>query len=97
MLTSTFDHALVGGKYRMPNYQVAAKTGTAQIAAGGNYEKDRYLHSFFGYFPASKPRFIVFFFMVNPRGVKFAADSLSGPFADLSRFLINYYEIAPDR
>lgn len=98
MLTNTFDRAMVGGKYRIPHYRLAAKTGTAQMARpGGGYYTDRYLHSFLGYFPASRPRFIIFLYLVDPQGVPYASESLAEPFSNLARFLINYYEIAPDR
>jgi cell division protein FtsI/penicillin-binding protein 2 len=99
MLVSVVDTKLANGKAKNPKYSVAAKTGTAQIAnpEGGGYYEDRYLHSFFGYFPAYDPQFLVFFYTVHPRGVQFASETLTQPFLETSRFLINYYNIPPDR
>jgi cell division protein FtsI/penicillin-binding protein 2 len=84
---------------KMERYSIAAKTGTAQIADhdNGGYYTDRYLHSFFGYFPAYSPRFIVFLYQVYPKGAQYASETLTDPFAELAKFLINYYEIPPDR
>ncbi len=99
MLVTVFDKALLGGVLRQEHYSIAAKTGTAQIAipGGGGYYPDRYLHSFFGYFPAHEPRFIVFLFAVEPHGAEFASATLARPFLSLAQFLINYYDIPPDR
>ena len=99
MLVKVFDTALLGGVLKQERYSIAAKTGTAQIAnpSGGGYYADRYLHSFFGYFPAYDPKFIVFLFAVEPRGAEFASASLARPFLDIAKFLINYYNIPPDR
>ena len=96
MLTTVVD---VGYKRGLPHYTVAAKTGTAQIAKpdGTGYYDDRHLHSLIGFFPATAPRFVVYFFNVNPKGVQFAAQSLSDPFFDTIQFLANYYGINPDR
>lgn len=99
MLVNVVDTALLHGQARNPNYSVAAKTGTAQIAnpGGGGYYTDRYLHSFFGYFPAYKPRFLVFLYTVNPKNVQFASETLTQPFLETSKFLISYYNVPPDR
>lgn len=98
MLVKVVDQALLGGKERLPRYQVAAKTGTAQIRQpGGGYYSDRYLHSFFGYFPASNPRFTIFLFAVEPQGAEYASATLTKPFFNLTKFLLNYYQIPPDR
>jgi cell division protein FtsI/penicillin-binding protein 2 len=98
MLTVVVDKALAGGKVKLPNYSVAAKTGTAQIAKpGGGYYDDRWLHSFFGYFPSYNPRFLIFLYTVEPKGVSFASQTLADPFMENVKFLINYYNIAPDR
>lgn len=99
MLVRVVDEALAGGTVKLPRYSIAAKTGTAQIAKenGGGYYEDRYLHSFFGYFPAYDPQFLVFLYTVNPKGVKYASQTLTVPFMNVAKFLLNYYEIPPDR
>jgi cell division protein FtsI/penicillin-binding protein 2 len=99
MLQTVYDNALLNGQLKMQHYTAAAKTGTAQIAdpTTGTYYPDKYLHSFFGYFPANDPRFIIFLFQVDPHGVEYASASLAHPFYDMMQYLINYYDLPPDR
>lgn len=98
MLVEVVDTALRGGTVKMDNYSIAAKTGTAQIAGPeGEYYEDRFLHSFFGYFPAYDPEFLVFLYAVDPKDVRYASETLTYPFMDITTFLINYYDIPPDR
>lgn len=99
MLIEAVDTALAGGRVKMDRWSIAAKTGTAQIPdpENGGYYSDRFLHSFFGYFPAYSPQFLVFLYMRNPKGAGFASETLVSPFIDIAKFLINYYEIPPDR
>lgn len=99
MLTIVVDDALAGGTVALPNHSIAAKTGTAQIAVKGGrgYYDDKFLHSFFGYFPSYNPKFIVFVYHVEPHGADYASQTLTEPFMNIANFLINYYEIPPDR
>jgi cell division protein FtsI/penicillin-binding protein 2 len=99
MLVEVVDSALLKGILKQDHYSIAAKTGTAQIAdgRGKGYLQDRYLHSFFGYFPAHDPKYIIFLYAVEPHGAEFASATLAKPFMEITKFMINYYEIPPDR
>ena len=44
---------------RIPGYRVAGKTGTTHKLVGGSYAADKYISSFVGFAPASRPRLIV--------------------------------------
>lgn len=98
MLVKIVDEKIAGGKMKIPEMSVAAKTGTAQIAGpGGKYVEGQYFHSFFGYFPAYEPRYIILLYTKQPSGVQYASETLTEPFFELTHFLINYYAIPPDR
>lgn len=100
MLRIVDDDYELNGAIKMTHYTAATKTGTAQIpdpATGGYFPGDVYLHSFFGYFPATDPKFIVFLYAWKPVGQEYAADTLAEPFYQVAQYLINYYNIPPDR
>jgi cell division protein FtsI/penicillin-binding protein 2 len=99
MLVTVMDKSLQSGLAKLEHYSVAVKTGTAQVAnsVDGGYYLDRHTHSFFGYFPAYNPKFIVFLYAVNPKGVRYASETWADPFLETTKFLLNYYEIPPDR
>lgn len=99
MLVRVMDKSLLTGANKMDKYSIAVKTGTAQVAKkeGGGYYEDKNMHSFFGYFPAHDPRFIIFLYAVDPRGTAYAIETWSDPFMYITKFLLNYYEVPPDR
>ncbi|HXK38861.1 MAG TPA: penicillin-binding protein 2 [Candidatus Paceibacterota bacterium] len=99
MLTEVYDKALLNGELKQEHYSIAAKTGTAQIGipGGGGYYEDRFLHAFFGFFPSHDPKFIVFLYAVEPKKEIYASHTLAKPFLEIAKFLINYYNISPDR
>ena len=96
MLVSVVDNGF--DKARIARYDVAGKTGTAQIAdPEGGYLEDEYIHSFAGFVPGYEPRFTIVIVIERPQGVTFASDSLSPVFREIALFLINYYRIPPTR
>ena len=100
MLTTVVDTVLDNGAVKMDHYTIAAKTGTAQIVdpSTGAYYPDTYLHSYFGYLPASSnAKFIIFLYALKPVGAPYASETWSDPFINITRFLVNYYDLPPDR
>jgi cell division protein FtsI/penicillin-binding protein 2 len=96
MLVTVMDKGL---KVGFPHFSVAVKTGTAQVADNitGGYYIDRHTHSFMGYFPAYNPKFIILLYAINPKGVQYSATTWTEPFLDITKFLLSYYNIPPDR
>jgi len=99
MMTRVLDEGLGGGKYKLPNHSMAVKGGTAQMirADGRGYEKNKYLHSMYGFLPAYDPHFLIFVFHTNPKGVIYSSETWPKPFTELAKFLVSYYNIPPDR
>jgi cell division protein FtsI/penicillin-binding protein 2 len=98
MLIYNVDNSLLNGKRKNPRYNIAAKTGTAQIASeNGGYIDGKNIHTFIGFFPAYNPKFIIFMYTVDPKTSRYASESLASSFLDLTDFLIQYYEVPPDR
>lgn len=98
MMTAMVDEKLMNGKAKIPTMSVAAKTGTAQLTDGqGGYFTDKFFHSFVGFFPSYNPRFIILLYTDYPKGVTYASETLDTTFLDLVHFLIDYYQVPPDR
>ncbi len=96
MLVNVVDEEM--SEFARDRHSIAAKTGTAQIPKpGGGYYEDTFNHTFFGYFPAYEPRYLVFLMARQPKDVKYASQTLKEPFMRMADFLINYYNIPPDR
>ena len=96
MLVSVVDNGF--DKARIKGYDIAGKTGTAQIPDGkGGYSEDEFIHDFLGFAPAYNPKFVILIKIDRPKGIQFAADSLSPVFRNIAAFLINYYNIPPTR
>ena len=59
-----------GSKAEVKGYYVGGKTGTANIAHAGKYDKNRRMSSFFGVIPVSNPRYMIYVVYNEPRGIK---------------------------
>lgn len=99
MMQALFDDKLDGGHAKIPTMTVAAKTGTAQLTkpGGGYYDTGRWFHSEVDFFPAYHPRFIILLYTDDPQHVEYASETLTPALLDLTHFLIDYYDIPPDR
>jgi cell division protein FtsI (penicillin-binding protein 3)/stage V sporulation protein D (sporulation-specific penicillin-binding protein) len=101
MMTVFTDQALSGGKYKLDHYSIGTKTGTAQVAdpVHGGYADNQWLHSWVSYFPSDgqNAKFIIFLFAYKPLGATYSDQTWPPYWHNLVQFLINYYNIPPDR
>ena len=58
-----------GPRAKVPGYEVAGKTGTAELIQNSGYHKKANLSSFIGVFPISKPKYVVLAMIENPKKI----------------------------
>jgi cell division protein FtsI (penicillin-binding protein 3) len=83
----------------VPGYQVAGKTGTAsKVDPDGTYSDSRYVASFIGVVPASRPRLVILVSVDEPRGAIFGGVVAAPAFSQIARFDLQYLDggITPD-
>jgi cell division protein FtsI (penicillin-binding protein 3) len=81
----------------IPGYVVAGKTGTAQKPDGrGGYAADKYVASFVGMVPATRPRLVVLVTVDEPHGAIFGGVVAAPVFQQIASFDLRYLEIPPD-
>lgn len=59
-----------GRKAEVPGYLVGGKTGTAEKLANKRYVKNSRMSSFIGMFPLSKPKYVIYIMIDEPKGHK---------------------------
>jgi cell division protein FtsI (penicillin-binding protein 3) len=83
----------------VPGYQVAGKTGTAaKPDPQGGYSDTRYVASFVGIVPASRPRLVILVSVDEPRGAIWGGVVAAPAFAQIAKFDLQYLDggIQPD-
>jgi cell division protein FtsI/penicillin-binding protein 2 len=83
----------------VPGYQVAGKTGTAaKPDPHGGYSDSRYVASFVGVVPASRPRLVILVSVDEPRGAIWGGVVAAPAFAQIAKFDLQYLDggVPPD-
>ncbi len=95
MMISAVDKA---GIASIANYSVAGKTGSAYIPdfKNGGYT-NKLIDSYAGFGPTSNPRFVILFKVDDLDESQLAATIIVPAFREMAQFMLNYYNIAPDR
>jgi len=96
MMVSAIDN--ISGAPAISGYSLAGKTGSAYIPnpKGGGY-LNQLDDSYIGFGPTSNPRFVAFIRLNTLPVTALAAESVVPAFKNLAQFIINYYNIPPDR
>jgi cell division protein FtsI/penicillin-binding protein 2 len=86
-----------GTEAAIPGYTVAGKTGTAaKIDPDGTYSTSRYVASFVGMVPASKPKLVIMVMVDEPHGEIYGGEVAAPAFKDIARFNLQHFEIPQD-
>jgi cell division protein FtsI (penicillin-binding protein 3)/stage V sporulation protein D (sporulation-specific penicillin-binding protein) len=86
-----------GTEAAIPGYTVAGKTGTAaKIDPDGTYSTSRYVASFVGMVPATKPRLVIMVMVDEPHGDIYGGSVAAPAFREIARFNLQHFEIPQD-
>jgi cell division protein FtsI (penicillin-binding protein 3) len=87
-----------GTEAAIPGYTVAGKTGTAAKVdpATGRYSTSRYVASFVGMVPATKPRLVIMAMVDEPHGDIYGGVVAAPAFQQIARFCLQHLEVPPD-
>jgi cell division protein FtsI/penicillin-binding protein 2 len=81
----------------IPGYSVAGKTGTAQKPGPYGYLAGKYMATFVGMVPASKPRLVVLVSVDEPQGEIYGGLVAAPAFQQIASFDLQDLQIPPDR
>ena len=86
-----------GTEAAIPGYTVAGKTGTAaKIDPDGTYSKTRYMASFVGLVPATKPQLVIMVTVDEPSASIYGGAVAAPVFREIARFNLQHLEVPPD-
>ncbi len=81
---------------RTPGYNIAGKTGTAQIPdPHGGYLESQNIGTFVGFAPAEDPKFVVMVRINKPKIDGYAEKTTVPVFSNITRWLLQYYAVPP--
>jgi cell division protein FtsI (penicillin-binding protein 3) len=79
----------------IPGYDMAGKTGTANIATGGHYSNTEYVASFVGMVPANDPQLLGLVVVDQPQGSIFGGSVAAPAFKQIVGWAVPYLGISP--
>ncbi len=78
-------------------HTIAGKTGTSQVAIGGEYSADKTIASFIGFAPPENPKFIMLIKLNEPQSSPWAAETAAPMWYAIADKLYLLLNIPPDR
>lgn len=86
-----------GSAAKVPGYNVAGKTGTAQKALedGRGYAGGKYVSSFIGFLPAEDPQVLISVIIDEPTGAIYGGVTSAPVFSSLAQFTVSHLRIPP--
>ena len=81
---------------QIAGYRVAGKTGTAHKQEDGHYSPDKYVSSFVGFAPASRPRLAIAVMIDEPTGDYYGGKVAAPVFAEVMSSALRILDVPPD-
>ncbi|MBU4304260.1 MAG: penicillin-binding protein 2 [Candidatus Omnitrophica bacterium] len=83
-----------GQHARIPGYESAGKTGTAQkIDSSGRYSRSKYIASFIGFVPVAHPRFVIAVVFDEPHPVYYGGSVCAPVFRNIAEKILRYMDV----
>ncbi len=79
----------------IPGYDMAGKTGTANVVVNGKYSSSEYIASFIGMVPASAPKLVVAVMVDEPQGSIYGGSVAAPAFKKIVGWAVPYFGISP--
>ena len=81
---------------KVKGFTVAGKTGTAQIPVAGHYDPTNTNHSYIGFTPVGKPKFIMLVTLQSPTSSPWASETAAPLWYLIAKDLFPYFGVQPD-
>jgi cell division protein FtsI (penicillin-binding protein 3) len=95
MLQGVFADGGTASGAKIPGYDMAGKTGTADVVVNGQYSKTAYIASFVGFVPTNHPRLLVAVMVDEPQGSIYGGSVAAPAFAKIVGWAVPYLGISP--
>lgn len=79
----------------LKGFNIAGKTGTAQIPIEGHYDATKTIASFIGFAPADDPKFVMIVTLKEPQSSQWASETAAPLWYSIAKDLFQYYGIQP--
>ncbi len=95
MLRGVFADGGTASGAAIPGYDLAGKTGTANVVVNGSYSSSEYIASFIGMVPASQPKLVVAVMVDEPQGSIYGGSVAAPAFQKIVGWAVPYLGISP--
>jgi cell division protein FtsI/penicillin-binding protein 2 len=95
MLRGVFADGGTASGAAIPGYDLAGKTGTANVVVGNQYSSSLYIASFIGFVPANHPRLLVAVMVDEPQGSIYGGAVAAPAFQKIVGWAVPYFGISP--
>jgi cell division protein FtsI (penicillin-binding protein 3) len=95
MLKGVFADGGTASGAAIPGYDLAGKTGTANVVVHGQYSSSAYIASFIGFVPADHPRLLVAVMVDEPQGSIYGGSVAAPAFQKIVGWAVPYLGLSP--